>query len=90
MENKQLMNTIERTFERAQSESLGVSKHFIRQAVLSGDLPSIRAGNRYLINYELFLNYIYSTETIIHNKREKDKLQFLSKYDTRSRFIPES
>ena len=58
MKQRQLMNTIERTFERAQDENLGISKHFIRMSVLNGTLPSVRAGKKRLINWEHFINFI--------------------------------
>ena len=64
MKQKQLMNSIERTFARAQAENLGVSRHFIRMAVLNGSLPSIRAGKKYLINWEHFIRYLNATQTI--------------------------
>lgn len=53
-----LMNTINETFERAQAENIGVSKNFIRQAVRSGSLPAVRAGNKALINWNTFTTFL--------------------------------
>lgn len=53
-----LMNTVNETFERAQAENIGVSKNFIRQAVRSGSLPCVRAGAKYLINWNTFISFL--------------------------------
>ena len=68
------MNTISKTYELAEADNLGISKHFIRKLVLQGVLPSIRAGNRYLINYEHLLAYLH-TPQIIPNESKKSKIR---------------
>lgn len=52
--------TIERTHERATAEKLGVSRHFIRQAVKDGRLPCVRAGRKALIDWGTFLAFLDS------------------------------
>lgn len=58
MAQKYLMNTIAQTHERAQEEGLGVSRNFIRQSVLNGYLPCVRAGNKRLINWDIFMDFL--------------------------------
>lgn len=53
-----LMGTIDETYERAKAEIGGVSKNFIRQSVVSGVLPSIKAGRKYLINWNVFMGFL--------------------------------
>jgi len=53
-----LMNTVDETFTRAQAENIGVSKNFIRQSVRNGALPCVRAGTKYLINWNAFMSYL--------------------------------
>ena len=50
--------TIDKTFERAAAEQLGISKHFIRHSVLNGSLPSHRAGKKYLIDWDTFVTFL--------------------------------
>ena len=38
----------------------GVSKHFIRQLVLTNTIPSVKAGKKYLINEKNLENYLQS------------------------------
>lgn len=59
-----LMNTIDQTHKRAVEEGLGVSKNFIRQSVINGSLPCVRAGNRYLINWTNFLQFLETPQLI--------------------------
>ena len=88
MAEPKLMNTIDGTFSRAQAENLGVSKYFIRQSVLNGSLPSIRSGNKYLINYERFLAFLNAPQPIIPQENQKSKVRTIFDYDVSSKFIP--
>ena len=36
----------------------GLSKYFVRQLVLTGTIPSVRAGSKYLINEKVLENYL--------------------------------
>lgn len=36
-----------------------ISRHFIRQAIISGAVPSMKAGCKYLVNLQDFLDYLY-------------------------------
>ena len=35
-----------------------ISRHFIRQAVISGVVKSMKAGNKYLVNLQDYLDYL--------------------------------
>lgn len=58
MTQKYLINTIDQTHQRSQDEGIGVSKNFIRQSVLDGSLPHVRAGKKYLINWDHFMEFL--------------------------------
>ena len=91
MAEPKLMNTIDGTYSRAKAENLGVSKNFIRQSVLNGALPSIRAGIKYLINYEKFLAFLNTPQPIIPQEQQKSKVRQVvekGKYNFESSFIP--
>ena len=53
-----------RTIEQAAAElkqddpQTAITKYAIRQLVLSGEIPSIRRGNKYLLNLDLLLAYL--------------------------------
>lgn len=54
-----VMGTVAQTAARAKAEGLGVSEHFIRRAVVEGTLPCTKAGKKYLINWNRFLDFLY-------------------------------
>jgi hypothetical protein len=61
MENKRWnqMASIQSTFERCQAEGIGLSRNFIRTAVLTGQIPSVLTGNRTrLINWSHLMTFI--------------------------------
>ena len=60
MSCNQLMNTINQTYQRSVSESLGISRNFIRKSVLNGKLRSVRAGSKYLINWNHLIELLNS------------------------------
>ena len=40
------------------AEIMGLSKHFIRQKAVNGEIVCIRAGNKYLINIDKLIEYL--------------------------------
>ena len=52
------MLTINETAER-----IGLAQHFIRQLCLQNKICYIKAGNKYIINWERFLEYLNIGET---------------------------
>jgi len=53
-----LMGTISETAKRAAEENIGISKTHIRRMVLNGEIPTVRSGSKYLINWNLFIEYL--------------------------------
>lgn len=43
---------------------LGVSAHFVRQKVLAGEVVAVRAGNKYLVNVDKFIEYLNTTTVL--------------------------
>lgn len=43
---------------RAEDPHTAVTPYRIRQLILTGSLPSVRAGNKYLVNLDLLLEYL--------------------------------
>lgn len=43
---------------RAQDPQTAVTAYRVRQLILCGILPSVRAGNKYLVNLDLLLEYL--------------------------------
>ena len=55
------MATIQRSFERAEAEGLGISRNLIRSLALSGEIPSVHVGNNTrLINWHVLMDYLYA------------------------------
>jgi len=56
------MRTIDGLFQAIHAADPGssISRNFIRNLVISGKVKSVRAGNKYLIDYDVFLNYLAS------------------------------
>ena len=57
MANIPTMLTINQTAER-----VGLAKHFIRQLCLQNKICHVKAGTRYLINLERFVDYLKAGE----------------------------
>ena len=55
-----MMATIQETYNRAAYENLGISRNFIREAVLTGKLPCVMAGTKRLINWNVLLDFLGS------------------------------
>lgn len=59
-----LMGTINETAKRAEAEHVGITKTHIRRLVTSGELPSVRSGAKYLINWNTFMSYLNNPQPI--------------------------
>lgn len=46
------IGSINQIHQRLNSNGYAVSKRFLRQLVESGQLPYVKSGNKYLINYD--------------------------------------
>ncbi len=57
--NNPRMETINKT-----AEITGLSKHFIRQKAISGEIVCVKAGNKYLINIDKLIEYLNSGDTL--------------------------
>ena len=43
---------------KEQDPNTAISKHFIRQLIITGAIPSITAGRKYLVNLDVLFNYL--------------------------------
>lgn len=43
---------------RAQDPNTAITPYRVRQLILNGNLPSVRAGNKYLLNLDDLLDYL--------------------------------
>ena len=57
-ENKTETKIVMLTIKEAAALVEGLTEYRVRQVCLSGQVPHIMAGNKYLINKELFLKYL--------------------------------
>ena len=57
-ENKTETKIVMLTIKQAVALVEGLTEYRVRQMCLSGQVPHIKAGNKYLINKELFLKYL--------------------------------
>ena len=48
---------------RAQDPNTAVTPYRIRQLILTGSLPSVRAGNKYLIDLDILLDYLKNPQS---------------------------
>lgn len=55
--NAPTMLTIKQTAEKT-----GLAEHYIRQLCINGKIVCCRAGNKYLINYEKFIEHLNTGE----------------------------
>lgn len=44
---------------RAADSETGLTEHALRRLILSGALPSVRCGTKYLINMDVLTDYLY-------------------------------
>lgn len=48
---------------RAQDPQTAVTAYRVRQLILTGSLPSVRAGNKYLIDLDILLDYLKNPQS---------------------------
>ena len=59
---------------KATSKLTGLPEHFIRQKVLSGEIVSVKAGSKYLVNVDKFIEYLNTcTVETAGNNTESDR-----------------
>lgn len=58
------MNTISGTVTRARSEGYPITDYMLRRWVRKGDVPSVRAGQKYLIYYPNLLAFLQGGQQI--------------------------
>ncbi|MDE6788474.1 MAG: helix-turn-helix domain-containing protein [Ruminococcus sp.] len=46
------------------AEITGLSKHFIRQKAVNGEIVCVKAGNKYLINVDRLIEYLNNGHTL--------------------------
>lgn len=66
------MATIQKTYERCQSEGIGISRNLIRNLAISGEVPCVLAGTTRLLNYDKLLEYL-ETGTVKNPPKRSDK-----------------
>lgn len=57
MYNIPTMLTIKETAQKA-----GLAEHYVRQLILQNKVIHVKAGKKYLINFELFVNFLNTGE----------------------------
>lgn len=58
------IGSINQIHKRLNEEGFAISKRFLRQLVDSGQLPSVKSGNKYLINYDSAVNLLRTLTTV--------------------------
>ena len=53
-----LMNTINETAKLCKEEGVGLSRNHIRYLANSGEIPSVKIGNKVLINWKKLMEYL--------------------------------
>ncbi len=66
---RRVMDVLDRTYEKACEDGLGISRNAIRELVLTGQLPCVRIGKKRLINYNVLLALL-QTGTVENAKQE--------------------
>lgn len=72
MKTPPTMLTIDQTAKRA-----GVAKHFVRQLVINKKVVSVSAGNKYLVNWERFVDYLNSGDQLEPTPQATGKIRAL-------------
>lgn len=49
----------------------GLPEHLVRQKVLNGEVVAISAGRRYLVNVDMFVDYLNSNKLPAPNERDE-------------------
>ena len=50
-------------FLREQDPDCAITEHYIRRLIKTGQLPSVRAGVKYLVNVDLLIDYLKAEQT---------------------------
>ena len=53
-----LMNTISETYKRCKAENIGISLNHLRYICKNNIIPTCKIGKKYLINWEILMNYL--------------------------------
>ena len=68
MDNKEpLMNNVTATYKRCKKENIGLSLNHLRYICKAGVIPTCRIGNKYLINWDVLMEYLKTGD----NREEK-------------------
>ena len=78
MSTRTLMNTISGTFERCKEENIGISMNHLRYLCKSNIIPTCRIGNKYLINWDILMDYLNGK----YREEQKEIVQSEPKVDT--------
>ena len=62
-----LMNTINETARLCKEKNIGISRNHIRYLANNGLVPSVRIGNKILINWDKLMEYL-NTSTLTPDK----------------------
>lgn len=57
---------------RAADSDTALTEHALRRLILSGELPSVRCGTKYLINMDVLINYLYNGSCGVGNAPVND------------------
>lgn len=61
------MNTINKTAKLCKDNQIGISRNHIRYLAINGLVPSIKIGNKILINWDKLMEYL-NTSTLTPDK----------------------
>lgn len=53
-----MMNTLTETQRRCQAENIGISRRMITTLAKSGQIPSVKTGNKILVNWDGLMRYL--------------------------------
>ena len=65
-----LLNTINETARLCKEKNIGISRNHIRYLANSGTVPSVKIGNKVLVNWEQLLFYL-NNNTLSNNQDEE-------------------
>lgn len=71
-----LMNTINETARLCQEKDIGISRNHIRYLAKNGLIPSVRIGNKILINWDKLMEYL-NTSTL-EPEKDFDRIRKIS------------
>ena len=71
-----LMNTINETERLCQEKDIGISRNHIRYLAKNGLIPSVRIGNKILINWDKLMEYL-NTSTL-EPEKDSDRIRKIS------------